>query len=536
MTGSDDRTATDPNKVDAIKLSLMLADLRLPTINQLWKSFAKRADAEGWTAARFLAALAEHELAERDRRRIERHLREARLLPGKSFASFDFKAVPMLAKAQVMTEWLSSMLELAGTRERLLAEARASGEAVTDHPGHAAWRTQAVTTRAEGALMLVDKYRYGVHLDRVAGARAQLGEPFGEFGRALRFDRNAASLLSEWRARESGRGKMTPDDLASRIGALAAGAAPGEMPAELLSAAAEIAERQRQEEARRQREAEARTRQEAELRREEEARARDEETRRREEEEARARQEAEARQREEEARQLADRNAGELRAELGALAEERIRLVESAPSPDRLAGLEGWRDRAAPAVAGAIRMAGDPALNADVREALSASAAWIGRALAFDRDAADLDGIREAHLANARARDVHSSHAPGSEELAGRIAALRKTAIQPGEMPALLGTALDEHLAMAAEWRPIVACRDELARLAGNGRSGSGTWRSSCGTAAPSARSSWPAAGQSWNRRVTGDGKSGPGTRSCARARSWRRRRTSPRTSRTSPA
>ena len=80
----------------------MLADLRLPTINQLWKSFAKHADAEGWTAARFLAALAEHELAERDRRRIERHLREARLLPGKSLASFDFKAVPMLAKAQVM--------------------------------------------------------------------------------------------------------------------------------------------------------------------------------------------------------------------------------------------------------------------------------------------------------------------------------------------------------------------------------------------------------------------------------------------------
>ena len=89
-------------KVDAIKLSMMLADLRLPTINQLWKSFAKRADAEGWTAARFLAALAEHELAERGRRRIERHLREARLLPGKSLASFDFNAVPMISKAQVM--------------------------------------------------------------------------------------------------------------------------------------------------------------------------------------------------------------------------------------------------------------------------------------------------------------------------------------------------------------------------------------------------------------------------------------------------
>ena len=74
MTAKDDRAATDPNKVDAMKLSLMLSELRLPTINQLWQSFAKRADAEGWTAARFLAALAEHELAERDRRRIQRHL------------------------------------------------------------------------------------------------------------------------------------------------------------------------------------------------------------------------------------------------------------------------------------------------------------------------------------------------------------------------------------------------------------------------------------------------------------------------------
>ena len=101
MTDRNDKSAADPNKVDAIKLSLMLADLRLPTINQLWQSFAKRADAEGWTAARFLAALAEHELAERDRRRIERHLREAKLLPGKSLESFDFNAVPMISKAQV---------------------------------------------------------------------------------------------------------------------------------------------------------------------------------------------------------------------------------------------------------------------------------------------------------------------------------------------------------------------------------------------------------------------------------------------------
>ncbi|MBW4964562.1 ATP-binding protein, partial [Sulfitobacter sp. CW3] len=41
-------------------------------------------------------------LAERDRRRIERHLAEARLPPGKTLDGFDFAAVPMLSKAQVM--------------------------------------------------------------------------------------------------------------------------------------------------------------------------------------------------------------------------------------------------------------------------------------------------------------------------------------------------------------------------------------------------------------------------------------------------
>jgi DNA replication protein DnaC len=47
-----------------------------------------------------LTALAEHEIAERDRRRIERHLGEARLLPGKALENYDFAAVPMISKAQ----------------------------------------------------------------------------------------------------------------------------------------------------------------------------------------------------------------------------------------------------------------------------------------------------------------------------------------------------------------------------------------------------------------------------------------------------
>ena len=88
--------------IDAARLTLILNDLRLPAIKQGWAAFAERSDTEGWPAARFLAALAEHEIAERDRRRIERHLAEARLLPGKTLDSFDFAVVPMISKAHVM--------------------------------------------------------------------------------------------------------------------------------------------------------------------------------------------------------------------------------------------------------------------------------------------------------------------------------------------------------------------------------------------------------------------------------------------------
>ena len=68
----------------------------------VWASLAAQADKEGWPAGRFLAALAEHEIAERSRRRLERHLAEARLPPGKTLDTFDFEAVPVVSKAQVM--------------------------------------------------------------------------------------------------------------------------------------------------------------------------------------------------------------------------------------------------------------------------------------------------------------------------------------------------------------------------------------------------------------------------------------------------
>jgi len=84
------------------RTALMLNEVRLPTIGRLWEEFAQRSDKEGWPAVRFLDALLEHELAERGKRRIERHRAESGLDVTKTLASFEFAEVPMLSKAHVM--------------------------------------------------------------------------------------------------------------------------------------------------------------------------------------------------------------------------------------------------------------------------------------------------------------------------------------------------------------------------------------------------------------------------------------------------
>ena len=88
--------------IDATKLPVMLMTLRLPTIGRIWQEFGAHADREGWGSARFLAVLCEHELADRQARRIARHMAESGLPQGKTFATFDFAAVPTIRKAHVM--------------------------------------------------------------------------------------------------------------------------------------------------------------------------------------------------------------------------------------------------------------------------------------------------------------------------------------------------------------------------------------------------------------------------------------------------
>ena len=93
------------------RLGMMLNELRLPTIKRLAEDLCAQSDREGWRAHRLLEALLEHELAERETRRLDRHRTESGLSPDKRLSNFDFAAVPSVSKAQVTalaegTEWL----------------------------------------------------------------------------------------------------------------------------------------------------------------------------------------------------------------------------------------------------------------------------------------------------------------------------------------------------------------------------------------------------------------------------------------------
>jgi DNA replication protein DnaC len=86
---------------DTARLPVLLSQLRLPTVALLWPALTETADRESWPAAKTLAALMEHEVAERARRRTARHLLEARLPVGKTLDRFDFAAVSSISKARV---------------------------------------------------------------------------------------------------------------------------------------------------------------------------------------------------------------------------------------------------------------------------------------------------------------------------------------------------------------------------------------------------------------------------------------------------
>jgi DNA replication protein DnaC len=79
-----------------VLLAHHLKALRLPTFLREYDKLARQCAAEG------LLRLAELEMIERERRTVERRIKEARLPAVKSLDSFDFAAIPSLNKTLVL--------------------------------------------------------------------------------------------------------------------------------------------------------------------------------------------------------------------------------------------------------------------------------------------------------------------------------------------------------------------------------------------------------------------------------------------------
>lgn len=74
-------------------LPLMLKHLRLGSIREHWQPLADKAVAEHWRPEAYLGELCARELATREDKRLQRHLKESALPPGKQLGSFHFERV-----------------------------------------------------------------------------------------------------------------------------------------------------------------------------------------------------------------------------------------------------------------------------------------------------------------------------------------------------------------------------------------------------------------------------------------------------------
>ena len=91
-------------------LSHHLKALKLPTFLREYDKLARQCAAEDVDHVRYLVRLSELELIDRERRMVERRIRQAKFPAVKSLDSFDFKAIPSLNKMRVLElarcEWI----------------------------------------------------------------------------------------------------------------------------------------------------------------------------------------------------------------------------------------------------------------------------------------------------------------------------------------------------------------------------------------------------------------------------------------------
>ncbi|HEX8375645.1 MAG TPA: ATP-binding protein, partial [Geminicoccaceae bacterium] len=88
--------------VPQVLLAHHLKALKLPSFLREHDKLARQCAAEGVDHTAYLLRLAELELLDRERRMVERRIRQARFPAVKSLDGFDFAAVPALNKLLVL--------------------------------------------------------------------------------------------------------------------------------------------------------------------------------------------------------------------------------------------------------------------------------------------------------------------------------------------------------------------------------------------------------------------------------------------------
>jgi len=101
-----------------VLLAHYLKALKLPTFLREYEKVARQCAAEGVDHIRYLLRLVELELIERERRTVERRIREAKFPAVKSLDSFDFLALPSLNKPLVLE---LARCEYVARRENIIA-------------------------------------------------------------------------------------------------------------------------------------------------------------------------------------------------------------------------------------------------------------------------------------------------------------------------------------------------------------------------------------------------------------------------------
>ena len=98
-------------------LNKMLKELRLPTFREQFQALADQAAREGLSYPQYLAELVSRECQTRNHSRIQRLLRNSRLLQGKTWAQFNWSRVPLQVARQLQSLREGTFLD---RRENLL--------------------------------------------------------------------------------------------------------------------------------------------------------------------------------------------------------------------------------------------------------------------------------------------------------------------------------------------------------------------------------------------------------------------------------